>query len=136
MAEFRGARTVVLTERLDRRLEVEACSRVRDEKVVSERWVPRMSARGTEGWDLGVKGDEESDMTVRRPCRGAWKGDRARARGMSAPTRPVDFMMSRWDCVALDLLCRRRVPETSSAWTTHPALRHGSVTCLSAQTTR
>ena len=50
MAELSGARTVVFVDRSDSREVVVVCMRVREEKVVRERRVPRMSLRGTDGW--------------------------------------------------------------------------------------
>lgn len=49
MALLRGARTVVLVLRSERRSDVEAWRREREEKVVRERWVPRISVSATAG---------------------------------------------------------------------------------------
>lgn len=83
----------MLTERLERRFDVEAWRRVREENVVRERWVPRISARGTAGWDLGVKGESESGIVDGRFWRGAWRSDEAAMRGRKVAMRVVDLMV-------------------------------------------
>ena len=83
MAELSGARTVVLVLRSPRREDVEAWRRTREEKVVRERWVPRMSIRGTAGWRLGSSWSwllSGGGMTGRMPGeRCCWGGREAAA---------------------------------------------------------
>lgn len=69
--------------------------RAREEKVVRARWVPRMSARGTAGWEGGLLASEECGMMGRwwpSWCCGtrSWEVDRA---GRVVRIRLMGFML-------------------------------------------
>lgn len=74
MAEFKGARIVVFVLRSARRDSMGEEPRASEEKVVRERWVPRMSARGTEGcWGGLLLSLLGGGMAGREPWRGCWR---------------------------------------------------------------
>lgn len=90
MAELSGARMVVLVLGSDRRASMGDELRAIPEKVVSARWVPRMSASKTAGCR---EGSSPPGMTTGR--RGRWRGLCGRTRECADGSSSVEMRKGR-----------------------------------------